>query len=380
MSGDRPRVLHLIANLSVGGAEMHLLYLTEGLVRAGDFDVAVAYVRESPDEARSLVPDFKKLGVPLTDLEMTSLWDVRAAGRFQTLLRRFRPHLVHTHLFRANVVGIPMAWLNRVPTVASVHNVERHFLRPTGRWLYRGLFGRTDRVIAISDAVKRAIANDIHVPPEKIERVYYGMPFERATTASPADLGREFGWESGPYIVTVGRLTEQKGHRYLIEAMAEVCRSIPSARALIIGHDGGLRSDLEAMVRRLGLERNVTIAGYRDDIAELIAGADLFALPSLWEGFGLVLVEAMASGRAVVASAVDSIGEIVVDGETGLLVPPADPHALAGALLRALHDSEATRTMGEAGRERALTTFTVAEMVRRTQEVYAHVLGAHGTR
>jgi len=170
----------------------------------------------------------------------------------------------------------------------------------------------------------------------------------------------------------VGRLTEQKGHTYLLDAFAQVMRVLPAARLLVIG-DGELRPTLERRATRLGLHGSVIFTGRREDVPRLMMALDVLALPSLWEGFGLVLLEAMAAGKPIVASRVSAIPEIVADGETGLLVPPRDVKALAQALLALLHDPQRATEMGRRGRLRLEQEFTVERMVSQTEAAYEKV-------
>ncbi len=373
---SRPRVLHIIANFSVGGAEMHLLYLVEGLLKSGEFNVDVAYLRERPDDARSLVPDFQRLGVQPVDLKMGPVGDLRVAVRLHSLLGRVRPALVHTHLLPAHLFGIPVSRLRGVPVVSTVHGIERHFFRPIRRRAYRALLNRARVVIGISEAVKQAVVDQVGVPDEKVAVIPYGFPIGDTGAASSRGALSQDG--QAPLIVTVGRVDEAKGHRYLLEAMMGVRSVYASARAVIVGHDGGLMSALRAQSTRMGLDDCVTFTGFRDDVPQILAGADVFVFPSLTEGFGLVLLEAMAAGLPVVASRVGGIKDVVFDGETGLLVPPADSRALSDAIIHVLRDPAKARRMGEQGRARLLKTFTVERMVESTQVVYRRMLGGVG--
>ena len=375
VKSDKPCVLQVIAGFSVGGAEMHLLYLVKGLLRSGDFDVVVAYLRERPDDARSLIPDFEREGVRLVDLRMSALADVRVAARFHSLLRKVRPQLVHTHGLPAHLYGIPLSVVRGLPVVSSVHGLEKHFFRPMRRRIYRLLLSPTRRVIGISNAVKQVLVEQVGLPDKKIAVIHYGFPLGRTLRFIPPDGEGEFRGEPRPLIVAVGRVEETKGQRYLIEAMVQVRRAYPTARALIVGQDGGLLNELECQTRRLGLYPHVTLTGFRADVPEILAEADIFVLPSLSEGFGLVLLEAMAAGLPLVASNVGGIKDIVIDGETGLLVPPADSGVLAAAILRLLGDRELARRLGLAGMERARTTFTIEQMVKKTEAVYRSAMG-----
>jgi len=189
-----------------------------------------------------------------------------------------------------------------------------------------------------------------------------------------ADVRVELGMPADvPLVGVVSRLTEQKGHAYLLDAFAEVIQALPSAHLLVVG-DGELRPALERQAARLGLQDSVTFTGRRADVPRIMMALDVLAMPSLWEGFGLVLLEAMAAGKPVVASRVSAIPEIVADGETGLLVPPKDPAGLARALLILLRHPAQAREMGRRGRQRLEQQFTATCMVEQTRAVYESLI------
>jgi glycosyltransferase involved in cell wall biosynthesis len=197
-------------------------------------------------------------------------------------------------------------------------------------------------------------------------------------------IGRNVRRECGipddiPLIGTVGRLSKQKGQTHLIRSIALVLKSVNEARLLIVGHDDqGLRPLLEAEIKRLGLTENVTLTGFREDVPDIMAAIDIFCLPSLWEGFGLVLLEAMAQARPVVASRVGSIPEVVLDGQTGILVEPGDEVALARALTELLVDQDRALNLGLAGKRRQEEVFSRQAMVRRTEKLYDQLLSEVG--
>jgi glycosyltransferase involved in cell wall biosynthesis len=171
----------------------------------------------------------------------------------------------------------------------------------------------------------------------------------------------------------VARLHRQKGLGDLLAAVAWVRERVPDVRLLLIG-EGELRDELEAQARALGLSGAVIFAGIRTDVAEIVAALDIFVLPSLWEGTSNAVLEAMAAGLPIVATAVGGTPEVVVDGVTGLLVPPRDPSALAGALVTLLQDADLRHRMGRAGRERVKQYFSLERMVRRTEALYEELL------
>jgi glycosyltransferase involved in cell wall biosynthesis len=172
-----------------------------------------------------------------------------------------------------------------------------------------------------------------------------------------------------PLVGVVARLDSQKGHIYLLRAWVQVTAALPEARLLVVG-DGPLRGELQQQTYDLGLEGSVIFAGRREDVPRIMAALDVVTLPSLWEGFGLVLLEAMAVARPIVASRVSAIPEIVVEGETGLLVPPRDVDALAAALIALLRDQQRATEMGRRGRVRLEQEFTLGKMIEATDRVY----------
>jgi glycosyltransferase involved in cell wall biosynthesis len=210
------------------------------------------------------------------------------------------------------------------------------------------------------------------LPRRKIRVIHNGCDLERFQPGkvSPHRLRARLGFHDTDLImVVVGRLEPQKGHRVLLEALPTVVQQHPRARLVCVG-EGALRDELEAEAERRGLSSVVRFVGYQDNVPEWMALADVFVLPSLFEGLPLVVIEALAAERAVVATAVDGTPEIIVDGRTGLTVPPGDARALAVALDRVLRDPELRGRLAQAGRQWVLERFTQESQVRKTQELY----------
>ena len=175
----------------------------------------------------------------------------------------------------------------------------------------------------------------------------------------------------------IARLAPQKGHRVLFDALPRVLERVPEARVRVVGHEElSTVAELRAYAAGRGVADRVAFEGFRGDVPSVLRELDLFVLPSLWEGFGLVLLEAMAAGRPVVASAVGPIPEVVVDGESGLLVPPGDPEALARAIVRVLEDAVLAERLGRAGRARVEQVFGLDRMVERTDALYQELVRA----
>ena len=350
---------------------MHLLSLVKGQLK-DKYEITVAFFKEEAQEARSLVPDFKALRVRVIDLKMGNRFDFTALSRLYHLMKREKFHILHTHLFRADLFGLHIGKLAGIPIrVSTIHNAEDFFSNPLIGFFLRRSYNCAHKIITISRAVKETLITDIGVASNKIAIIYYGLDIESSQNKPPLDIRYNLGIEKQvPLIGTVGRLAVQKGHRYLIEAFPAVKKEFPNSKLLIVGHDDeGLREDLEKLIAKLGLEGEVFLPGYLDG-ASVMNSIDVFVLPSLWEGFGLVLLEAMAAGKPIVASKVNAIPEIVIDGETGILVPSKDPEALANAIISMLRKPEHSIAMGQRGRERLAREFSIERMVRETEKIY----------
>lgn len=372
MSGGRRKVLHVLSACTVGGCEMHVLALL-GRLDPARYDLWLAYFEERPDAARPLVDDFRALGVRTVDLRAKRQLDPAASARLFALLRRERFDIVHTHSLRAELAAVAAARLlrPRPRVIRSVHNTDDFYLRPPAAWLAR-LSGRLlDHVIAISDAVARHVIRHAGLPSASVSRIYYGLdpaPYARvpALTDSP---------DQPPTIGMIARLAPQKGHRVLLDALPTVLARVPDLRVEIVGHEHLTTVDeLRAYARERGVAEQVTFSGFRDDLPALFSRWRLVVLPSLWEGFGLVLLEAMAAGRPVVASRVGPIPEVVLHGETGLLVEPGQPAPLAAALLELLERPALAARLGAAGRRRLVERFSLERMVAETEALYDRLL------
>jgi glycosyltransferase involved in cell wall biosynthesis len=373
----RVRVLQVITSLDRGGAENHLLALLTHADRSR-FEFETAVLRGDGE----LVSAFRQAGIQVHLLKAHSRLDPFALARLVKLLRDGRYDIVHSHLFRADIfAGLAVARLGEhAPLLVSTrHNDDRFFLNPFVGIAHYMVSSRQDLIIAISDHIARFTVTRGVRYPARVRRVYHGIE-PTVTEALERDGQRiraELGLSSEDFLVgNVGRLALQKGQRHLIAAMPLLLERVPRAHLVIAG-----RGDLEEYLRDLSLEVGVAdrvhVLGPRRDVPALMHAMDVFAMPSIWEGFGLVLLEAMAAGRPIVASRVATIPEVVVDGATGLLVPAGDPVALAEALVRLANAPDQAGAYGQAGRERLRTQFSIEKMVGDTELLYREVLEEH---
>jgi glycosyltransferase involved in cell wall biosynthesis len=296
--------------------------------------------------------------------------------RLRDLLRQLKPDVVHTHLQHADLYGIPAARMAGVKVVlTSRHNENTFRHKPHIKLVNQRLWRSVNAGIAISESVARFAVEVEQAPPYKIHVVYYGLPQQPQQAAErpliAAAKRQELGFAEDDLLIGMAcRLVEQKGVIYALEAFQQIMARFPKAHLVIAG-DGPLRSSLEQAARTAG--DRVRFLGWRDDTARVMAAFDLFLMPSLWEGFGLAALEAMAQRVPVIASRVSSLPEIITHGETGLLVPPRDSRALAQALTSLLEDRALRQHMGLLAEDRVETQFGAAQMIDQTLRIY-HLL------
>jgi glycosyltransferase involved in cell wall biosynthesis len=260
--------------------------------------------------------------------------------------------------------------------VSTRHNDDRFFLNPFVGIAHYVISSRQDLIIAISDHIARFTVSRGVRHPARVRRVYHGIEptLTRALEHEGQRIRGELGIGRDDFVVgNVGRLALQKGQRHLVAAMPALLEQVPHTHLLIAGA-GDLEDYLRDLALEFGVAERVHVLGARKDVPALMHAIDVFAMPSIWEGFGIVLLEAMAAGRPIVASRVATIPEVVVDGETGVLVPPGAPSALAQALGTLARDAARAKRMGEAGRERLRRQFSIEKMVGDTETLYRELL------
>lgn len=353
----------------VGGGEVSLLALLKGLDRSRWAPVVVV-----PSEG-AVAAGTRALGLPTRVVPLPALgWPGPAVLRSIAALRRLtqetRAGLLHANGSRAMFYAGLAGRLAGRPVVWHVRVADRD------RLLDRLLVGLAAAVVVNSKAVGRRFA---WARPAKLHWIPNGVDLARFFPRDPpAGLRASLGIPAGlPVIGSVGRFVPYKGYAYLLEAARLVREVRPEVHWLLLGN-GELRGELMRQCRTLGLERQVHFAGWRDDVPDVLALFDIFALPSLGEHFGRVLIEAMAMARAVVATDAGGVPEIVIQGETGLLVPPAQPRPLAEAVLALLKDPALAARLGAAGRRRAETEFSLARHVEAVEALYRALLEADG--
>jgi glycosyltransferase involved in cell wall biosynthesis len=286
-------------------------------------------------------------GIPVHHLRR-GRFDPRLLPDLVSLARERRARILHVHGYAAADFGRLAARAVGAKLVLHEHFADPRM--PAYQALAdRLLSGRTDGAIAVSRSTQEFLVRQRFVPADRVRLIWNGAPldeFAPVPRERALRVRRELGFPDDALVVgTIGRLNAQKGHRFLVEAAARLLPRQPGARVLVAG-DGDLMAELRAQAASLGLADRVVFAGHRTDVPDLLGALDVFCISSLYEGTPLALFEAMAAGKAVVSTSVDGCREVLEDGVTGVLVPPADAAALADGLERVLSDAALRAALG----------------------------------
>lgn len=369
-----------------GGMREHVVSLLSHL-NGECFEQGLACPQTSPAVATA-----RKLGVPVFPVEITdrpSPWlDCRTARQLAGIIRDWKAGVVHAHGSKAGLLaclanllvrprpGLVLTAHNFVHT-GSVYGWKQQVLRQAEK----GLLPVTNRVIAVSEALRREILATRGLPPQKVVTVYNGLDFSRfgkEADESAQDGQITYGSRCGndchgPLVGTVARFAPQKGVQYFVEMAALLAEQFPGIRFLLVG-DGPLRVPLEKQAVALGVADKLIFAGYVKDVVPYLRLMDVFVQPSLSEGLGLSVLEALACRRPVVATKVGGIPEIITHGENGILVPPADARSLAEAAAVLLQNQVLANNLAEQGRYQLEKKFSLDNMLKATGEIYLEVV------
>jgi glycosyltransferase involved in cell wall biosynthesis len=366
-SHPRPRILQLLATGGTGGAQESYTGL---LLR---LDRSRYEVRALSLSAGSAVQRLRSLGL---DVAVIDAADEVAVRELAAWLRREEIDLVHAHMYRAEVVGTRAAVAAGVPVImATVHSSRVRSAEDVE--LLASLTPSMDRLVVPSASIRRKVAREGR-DAARFAIVPNGVDLARFATATRCTFRREFDVPPGaPLVGVVARLEPEKGHRHLIEAWPAVVAMAPEARLAVVG-EGGSTAQLRALAESLGVAGSVIFTGRRDDISALTADLTVSVLPSLREAQGISILEAMARRVPVVASAVGGVPEVITHGVDGVLVPPADPPALAAAISMLLADPGLRTRIGGAGYRTVADRYSIDAQVRRIQELYEEELARAG--
>ncbi len=389
MNGYNParkiRVLHVITRLEKGGAPSVLL---ETLQRSDsnqfEYHIATGVAREQEKDMISYARGigFQVFAIPSLVRDINPFLDMNALLRLYFLIRNGRYDIVHCHTSKGGFIG---------RLAARLANVRVIVYSPHGD-IFEGYFGKvkicffiwleklatrfTDKIITLTKSgiepyLKLGIGEQ-----SQFDYIYNGIDIKtlEKRKVNRVQKRQEIGVENDCFlVVTAGRLVPVKGHAYLISALTQIVTEIPNIKLVFLG-DGELKDALLEQAKALGLESHVLFLGMRNDVPEVVSCSDLFVLPSINEGFGVVLLEAMAMKCPIVATNVGGVPEVVLDGETGILVPPRDPAQLANGIVKFLRDQSLAKQMSENGYQRLKACFSIEDAVSKTECLYKELL------
>lgn len=370
------KALHVTTHMNTGGIACYIASLAKALSSRG---VACIVASSGGDLERQLADS----GVATIALGIKTKFEFgpavfRASCALARIIAEEKVNIVHAHTRVAQVASLIATRLTRTPYVTTCHGF---FKRRLGRRLVDA-WG--DRVIAISTPVAESLTSDFAVPAARIERIHTGIDSARFSGPYPVDdlerLKRSIGIEPGMAVVgSIGRLSPVKGHRVMIEAVGELRRSGHTVACLVVG-DGPEKDRLASLARQCGVADRIFFVRSTADTGRYLALMDVFVFPSFAEGLGLSLLEAMAAGRACVASAIGGIPDIVTDGTTGVLFPAGNAGRLGDAIVRLLGDGALRERMGAAARAMAQESFSLDTMADKVKDLYQRMIVAHAPK
>ncbi len=353
------KIVYVINNFVLGGAERLLLDICRRLDK-NKFEITVITILGNGP----LLPEFEKLAIQIKVFQKKSKLGLGLIWQLCKLLRQIKPQIVHTHLFGGDTWGRLAAILAGVPVIISTeHNIGlaenrlMKFIKLVLSWF-------TVKIIAVSAGVKDYSIKVEWLKAEKIEVIYNGVDLDKFKYRGAQEIDQDCF-----KAIVVARLEEQKGHRYLLQAVPEILQKHPGFSLNIIG-TGSMAPSLKVLAQKLGIADKVAFWGAREDIDKILPQMDLFILPSVWEGLGIVILEAQAVGLAVLASNVGGIKEIIKSGQNGLLFEPKDPEAIFQAVDKILADSVLRNLIITNALTQVQTKFSLETMVKKYEAVY----------
>jgi glycosyltransferase involved in cell wall biosynthesis len=376
------RILQVIDGLRVGGAEAVVM----GLLELTDHERFPTYVASVGPADPAFVERARNVSRSVFVIEGQGLWDPRPVFELASIIRRKRIDIIQTHLTGADFQGGLAARLTRRPCVSVLHSVAGdRATYGTPRRVLANFATRhlADRLVAVSKAARDSHVFELGIPASRFV-VLPNVPVSAYLLRDdfdPARKRRSLGVGDFPLVSVAARLVDSKDHETFLQSLPAVVSEHPDLRVFILG-DGPLREPLAALSSQLALDENVVFAGARLDSVEIVASSDVFCHPTLYEGFGLALAEAMALGVAVVATGVSGVLELVEDGQTGLLVPLRDPIALARALNELLADPDRRRLLGNEAERTIRSRYDPDAWVAAVEQVYGDAVRdfSHRTR
>jgi len=371
---EKKKVLWLIKGLGSGGAEK-LLAMSLPYLNREKFDYQVVYFTKSVND---LVPQFEQAGIPVICLDVEKSYDIKGVFRLARTIRQRKIDIVH---IQSPYWGIIARIIGRIVGVKIIISTEHQFLKKLHPVVRLGsilTYFLNDATIGVSQAMVKSLQKcktvrkkDLYTIPNGID-INATRPSHLDTTSIKEKLGID---KHNSFILNVANFKPQKGHQYLIMAAPLILKKCPQTTFVLVGvGKPDVIERLENMVDQLGIRKNVIFAGFRSDVPELMSACDVFVLPSLWEPFGIVLLEAMALGKTVIGTNVGGIPEVIDDGINGFLVEPGNSQQLAEKTQELLLNEKLRNQMGQNGMRKVQEKFSIQQMVGAIEQVYVTVI------
>jgi glycosyltransferase involved in cell wall biosynthesis len=377
-------ILYVIENIEFGGGERVFSQIIRGL----DKERFGVFVASNPGGI--FEKKLTEVGIKINPVRMTNRYNLGIISRLKKIMKTKDVRIVHSQGGRADFFARIAARISNVPIIISsmamlVEGYDVSTLRKSlyvliDRWTERWV----NKFIVLSEAMRRSLIERHKIPPENIVKIYNGIEIEeynpdlKELKNKKLEVRRELGLKNDVSVIgAIGRLVWQKGFEYLIRAAPEVLKKCPEARFLIVG-EGPLKNKLILTSEKLNVADRIIFTGLRSDIKEILASIDVLAMPSLLEGLPMVLLEAMAMAKPIVATRIDGITEVLENNKTGLLVPAKNSNALAEALVGILDDKAKANFFGQNAREAAKEKFSVKKMVEQIELAYEKLLHEKG--
>lgn len=378
---DKINVMHITNNIGYASSvERLILTLTEKIEKSR-FSISIVSLTEPERVSKTFLNSARALGAP------TNLIPWKRSKPFATsilkltkLIKKYEIDIVHTHEVRTNLVGLIAARLTGVKMVASIHGWVMNtvpFLWKLYQHFDRRVIRCCDHIIVGSNFLRNEIIK-MGIPSQKVTTIHNAIDTTSLDlSASSMNFKKKYNLNPKDTLIgTVGRISREKGHKYLLEAAKIVIQQHPDVKFLIVG-EGEIRAELEIYAKSLGIFDNVIFTGYYKNLSEALAVMDLFVIPSLTESLPLAVLEAMAAGKPVISTNVGGIPEIIIHGETGLLVRPQNGMELANSIITMLNNNDLLFKMAKKGKELVNTEFSIHNFIEQTENLYSNIIRNH---
>jgi sugar transferase (PEP-CTERM/EpsH1 system associated) len=365
------KLAHIVLNLNTGGLERLVLDIVEKTSQP--FQPIIICLKENGDLSNNI----EKLGIKVLNLNKNDRFDPKSIYKLYNLLKKEKISIVHTHNFAASLYGSLSARIAGIPVVIHTEHGTHLYPQFRRRFIRKIISILIDKTVSVSDQIKQTLISQDHISKNRIMTILNGVDINKYSHKCDTEIKnkrKELNIDEKIKVIgIVARLSAEKDHENLLQAFSIVTKDIQYVNLIIIG-DGILRDELEKKSKKLGLEDKVFFLGLRQDIPELLSIMDLFVLSSIREGIPLTILEAMVAGLPIVATSVGGIPEVIINEETGILVPSKNPTALANAIVRILSDSSLAQRMGSKGNERIKETFSIQRTIAEYERLYRECL------